>query len=240
MTLNCLLVDDEPIALNVLEDHIKKLPDLRLCGRCSNAMEAFSALQSNAVDILFIDIEMPGITGIEFIRSLKNLPIIVLTTAYPEFAVQGFELDVADYLLKPIAFDRFLKTIDKVLKKSAFGTIATEPQKTTENSFFFVKSNLDHIKLEYEKVLFIEGLENYVKIHCYDKSIIAFSTMKNMEDLLARRGFLRIHRSFIINLSKIEIVRNSTIKINGRELSIGSSYKKTVLQVLKKHFSLDK
>ncbi len=239
MNLNCVITDDEPIARDILEEYAKMIPGLNIIAKCRNAVETLEVLRHNSVDVLFTDIHMPGITGLDFIRSLKEPPAIIITTAYPNYAIDGFDIDAIDYLLKPISIDRFLRAINKVYRRLETEETAEKPvAPTAEKTFFFIKSNADLVKISYDAIQYIEGLENYVRIHCEDKSIISFTTMKHMVDLLSRHGFLRIHRSYIINLSKVTSVQNHSFKIGNTELAIGKSYRKSVAEVLKNYYSI--
>lgn len=237
MNLNCVITDDEPIAQEILEEYIKMVPGLQLAARCRNAMETMDILRQHKVDVLFIDIQMPGISGIDFIRSLKERPAVIFTTAYPNYAIDGFEVDAVDYLLKPISIDRFLRAIHKVYARAAEKeTDGRIP--STERKFFFIKSNSDLVKVEYESILYIEGLENYVKIHCEGRMVVSFATMKNMEDILSGQGFLRIHRCFLVNLKKCSTIQNLSVKVGDNTLPIGKSYRKAVAEVVKTFYSI--
>jgi len=237
--LCCVITDDEPIALEILEDYINMVPGLTLVAKCANAMETIAVLRSHHVDILFIDIQMPGISGVEFIRSLKNPPAVIFTTAYPNYAVEGFDLDATDYLLKPIPVDRFLKAVNKVFSKknnaAAVADVAV-PQAAAKN-LLFVKADQRLINVAYDDILFIEGLENYVRIHCKDRSIVSLNTMKSIEELLPDFPFLRIHRSYIVNLTKVDSVHNNIFNIGKRQLQVGKSYKKAIGEILKTYYS---
>jgi DNA-binding LytR/AlgR family response regulator len=239
MNLNCVITDDEPIALEILDEYARLIPGLNVVAKCPNAMDTLAVLRQNEVDALFIDIQMPEITGLDFIRSLKKKPLVVFTTAYPNFAIDGFEVDAVDYLLKPISFERFLRAVDKIYARME-NTEARNPghKPIEERKFFFIKSNSDFVKVEYDSILYIEGLENYVKIYCKDKTLISFSTMKNMEDMLLSHRFLRIHRSYLINLNNVTSVQNYSFKIGNKELSVGKSYRKNVADVLKAFYSI--
>lgn len=233
MNLKCIITDDEPIALEILEDYINTVPGIELIIKCKSAMETLTALRNYEIDVLFIDIKMPQITGVEFIKSLKNPPLIVFTTAYPNYAYEGFELDAVDYLLKPISIERFLKTIDKLFTRRYNNTQVVHEGK--DKTFFFIKSESDIVKLSFDNVLMVEGLENYVQIHCSDKKYISNITMKNMESLLSDYGFLRVHRSFIVNVSKIKSVRGNVFIMDDKIVPIGKSYRKIVTKVLKEY-----
>ncbi len=240
MQLSCVVTDDEPVASEILEDYVRMIPGLELVASCRDAMETQAVLRSRPVDVLLLDIQMPGITGLDFIRTLRHPPAIIITTAYPNFAIDAFDLDVIDYLLKPISIDRFLKAVNKLFLKHESGTLAREETAQHEDTrkFFFIKSNQDLVKIAYNDILFIEGLENYVKIHCSDKMIISFATMKNMEEMLAPYRFLRIHRSYIVNLDKVDIIKNNIFCIRNTELVIGKSYRKSVTELLKHYYSV--
>lgn len=239
MQLTCVVTDDEPVASEILEDYVRMIPGLDLVASCRDAMETHSVLRSRPVDVLMIDIQMPGITGLDFIRTLRHPPAIIITTAYPNFAVDAFDLDVVDYLLKPVSIDRFLRAVNKLFLKHETNPPKDEvPAHEDMKKFFFIKSNQDLVKVAYDDILYIEGLENYVKINCKDRVIISFSTMKNMEEMLAPHRFLRIHRSYIVNLDKVDTIKNNMFCIKNSELVIGKSYRKAVSELLKNYYSV--
>jgi len=223
MILKCLIVDDEPIARQILEKYIGELPNLELSGSCKNAIEAMNFLQINEVDILFLDINMPKLSGLNLIRSLKNTPNVIITTAYSEYALEGFELAVVDYLLKPFSFERFLQAIMKVQVKNK-----SEPTKDivqTENEFTFVKSDKKFIKLFFSEINYIEAHGNYIKIYT-EKMLLIPETLSSFLDKLPV-SFIRIHKSFIINFDKLKLIEgNQVMLINKAKLPIGKSYKK--------------
>jgi DNA-binding LytR/AlgR family response regulator len=239
MKLNCIITDDEPVALEILEDYARMVPYLNIVATCKDAMETFEALRNHKVDVLFMDIQMPEITGIDLIRSLKKPPFVVFTTAYPGFAIDGFELDAVDYLLKPISIDRFLRSVDKICSRYETQDKGADPakQNSTEKKYFFIKSNQEMLKVEFDKINYIQGMENYVRIFCEDKNVISFSTMKNMEEILSPYNFLRVHRSFIVNLDKVDMVRNYVFNIKDKQIITGKSYKKVVSEVMKSYYS---
>lgn len=237
MTLNCVITDDEPIAQEILEEYVRMIPGLNLVAKCRNATDTLQVLREHCVDILFMDIQMPGISGLDLVRSLKERPAIIFTTAYPNYAIDGYDVDAVDYLLKPISIDRFLRAVNKVYERTT--NVEQETRQTGSNkTFFFIKSNTDLVKIEYDSILYIEGLENYVRIHCDNRNVISFSTMKNMEDILAQHGFLRIHRSYIINLNRVTSVQSHSFKIGSTELAVGKSYRKAVAEVLRTYYSI--
>jgi DNA-binding LytR/AlgR family response regulator len=233
MNLQCVITDDEPIALEILEDYIKMVPGLSLLAKCKNAIEAMSVMQKNKVDILFIDIKMPGISGIELVKSLNSPPAIIFTTAFPNYAIDGFDLDAVDYLLKPISIDRFLKAVNKVFAK-VNNSIDTNQEKSVSN-FLFVKSGQGRVRINYADIYYIEALENYVRIYLKDKMIVSLSSMKNIEEALPSNLFLRIHRSYIVNLEKVESVQNNIFKLGNKNLGTGKSYRKAISEILKSH-----
>lgn len=249
-SLSCLIVDDEPLAQDVLAAHIARVPFLNLAGRCNNAMEAFEALHKDHIDLLFLDINMPVISGLSFLRALKDPPAVILTTAYTEYALEGYELDVIDYLLKPVSFERFLKAVTKAagkkgnagtgaletaLPSSAANAIAPAAVSGTEKSYFFIKADGKLVKVNYADVRFIEGMKDYLKIHFADGStLVTHHTMKAMEDQLPATKFIRVHKSYIVALSAITSIAGSLIVLNGgrEEIPLGSSYRDAVLAVV--------
>ncbi len=233
MKLKCLIVDDEPLALDVLENFIKRTPDLELVGRCENAMEAIQMLKEKQVDLLFTDIEMPEFNGIELVKSLNTKPLIIFTTAHPEYAVQGYELDIVDYLLKPIAFDRFVKSVNKASELMNFKK--GESHGKDELDYIFIKSEQKYIKVNFSDILYIEALADYVKVHTPEKRIITLQTMKNLEDELPSEQFVRVHRSFIIALDKINSISGNVIYINKDEVPIGKNFREEFFKIIQQN-----
>lgn len=233
MSLQCLVVDDEPLARKLLVDYISKIPSLALVGTCSNPLEAREVLLEKKVDLLFLDIQMPEITGISFLKSLKTHPMVILTTAYSEYALEGYELDVMDYLLKPITFERFLKAIEKV-------TTRTEPSRTgnestPEQSFVFVKDGTKILKIKYEDILYVEGLKDYVVIHTPTKKITSLQRMKAMESELPGSKFIRIHNSFIVALEAIDSIQKNEVLVGGKALPISDGYRKSFMEFIERY-----
>lgn len=229
--MTCLIIDDEILAQDVIEHYISRTDTLQLAGKCSNALQAFSLLSKQTVDLIFLDIQMPEISGLEFIKVLKNPPRIILTTAYTEYALDSYELNVVDYLLKPISFERFLKAVDKVqaLLQPQVAEAAGPAEQT-----FFVKSEGKLIRLDTAEILYVEGLRNYLLIHTATKKIIVHSTMSNMEEELASfRSFVRIHKSYLVNKNFIREISGNMVRIHQAELPIGGVYKTELLQLLK-------
>ncbi len=236
MKTKCLIIDDEPLARDLMRSHIEKLENFEICAECGDAMKALQELHNYKVDLMFMDIQMPQITGIEFLKTLKNPPKVIITTAYREYALDGFELDVVDYLLKPITFERFLKSINKYYQATQEEVQNTEPVKVNnghqEEAFIYVKENKKVVKVHLSDILYVEGLSEYVQIYTPGKKIITKTSMTNMSNKLPEDCFMRIHKSFIVSLSKIEAFTSSSIEVPGKELPIGRSYKNSVLEVL--------
>lgn len=233
MKTKCLIVDDEPLARGLIRNHLGKLDNFEVVAECSDAMKALEILRTCKVDLMFIDIQMPQITGIEFLKTLKHPPLVIITTAYREYAVEGFELDVVDYLLKPITFERFLKSVNKFFQVSGneqFGATASSPAQ--DDAFIYVKENKRVVKVFLNEIHFIEGLSEYVKIHTADKKIVTKTSMSGMEEKLPEPDFLRIHKSYIISLRKVEAFTATSVEIGGKELPVGRSYKNKVAAVL--------
>lgn len=231
--LKCLIVDDEPLAIDVIKSHLSAYDSLELVGTSSNAIQAAEMLRKNAVDLIFLDIQMPEVTGIDFLRSLENPPMVIFTTAYAEYAVEGFELDAIDYLLKPISKERFDKAINKVLEYTSLKNGNDVDNTELDEEFIFVKANQKLIKISYDEILYIEAFADYVKIFIPEKRIVTLQTMKKMEQKLPENKFCRIHRSFIAGLKHIESYNTSEVEINGVKLPIGKNYKDAFMENMK-------
>lgn len=236
MRTKCLVVDDEPLARDLMRSHIEKLENFEIVAECGDAMKALQELRNYQVDLMFMDIQMPQITGIEFLKTLKQTPKVIITTAYREYALDGFELDVVDYLLKPITFERFLKSINKyyqISQEELQGVDYKQVTSVAEEAFIYVKENKKVIKLRLDDILYVEGLSEYVQIYTPTKKIITKTSMTNMQDKLPDQNFMRIHKSFIVSLTKIEAFTAHSIEVPGKELPIGRSYKNSVLDAFK-------
>lgn len=236
--LNCIAVDDENLALDLLEDNIQKVPFLNLVKRCKNAFDAIETLQNNHIDLMFLDIQMPGITGVQFLQSLKTKPMVIFVTAYKQYALEGFELDVVDYLLKPIDFERFLKAVNKAselhsLKQKAVSEEHATP-KPDQVSSIFVNADYSLVKIKIEDITYIEGLKDYIKIYVESSSkpIVTRMTMKAIEEKLPSSSYFRVHKSFIVSLEKIESIRNLKIKIGNAQIPISESYSESFFKTL--------
>ncbi len=234
MKFKCLIVDDEPLACEIIESYLLRFDDFALEGIVHNALDAFQILKNKKIDLLFLDIQMPKITGIEFIKTLKKRPEVIITTAYRDYAVESFELDVLDYLLKPISFERFLVSINKFYKTARQNGISelTDQTQRNETNYFYVKENKRMVKIELDNLCFIESLRDYIKLHTRDKVVITKLPISNIEEKLPEEKFLRIHRSFVVNISKIEAFNSYSITVQNQELPIGRSYKNSVASVL--------
>ena len=236
--IHCLIIDDEPPAREILKQHIAGVEALELAGTCSNAVEAVSFLKEHPVDLLLLDIQMPQLLGTNFIRTLKNPPKVIFTTAYRKYAVEGFELDAVDYLLKPISFERFLKAVNKVLQlninaQQAIPTSATkEKQNGESNSFLYFRAERKMVKVFFRDILYVEGLKDYIRIVTDNKTIVTKYVLSTLEEMLPANEFLRIHKSYIVAIYKIDSYNADTIHIAKHELPIGRLYKFDVNRVL--------
>lgn len=235
MKLTCFIIDDEPLAIEVLESHIAKLDSIEIAGKFGNAIKAFEALKEAKVDVLFLDIQMPKLTGVEFLKTLQHPPMVIFTTAYRDYAVDGFELNAVDYLLKPISFERFLKAINKVLDvKGRKPDQKQEPSDT--NEYFYVSSGKEKVKVRLEDILFLESRGDYVLIRTSAREVKIHATLTSMEEKLGGENFIRVHRSFIINIDKIESWSQTDIQMADETIPIGRSYKNQTIQRFNKKF----
>jgi len=225
--IRCLVVDDEPLALDILEDYISKVPFLTLVKTTTSAIEGLSLVQSDAIDLVFLDVQMPELTGIQFLKIINGKCDVILTTAYSQYALDGYDLDVVDYLLKPIAFDRFYKAAQKVLQSSG-NTNSSAPEVLSvqkNHDFIFVKTEHKIQKIYLDDILYIEGLKDYISIFTRSERIITLQNMKKMEESLPSKSFIRVHKSYIIALGKIESIERSRIQIGEKTIPIGDTYR---------------
>jgi len=231
--MRCIAIDDEPLALDLLEDNIRQVPYLELVGRCRNAFEAIQLIQkekaeSRQIDLLFLDIQMPGITGVQFLKSLVTNPMVIFITAYEQFALEGFELNVIDYLLKPVSFERFLKACNRANELHQLKTVSHQapPSPVTIEEHFFVNAEYSLVKIRYNDILYIEGLKDYIKIFLSTQSrpVITRMTMKGIEEKLSLLPFMRVHKSFIVSLNKIESIRNLKISIGIHQIPVSEQF----------------
>jgi two-component system, LytTR family, response regulator len=228
LNISCLIVEDEPLARNLMTEYVKKVPFLNLIKACSSPIEAMDLLRQTPVDLLFLDVQMPEITGISFLKSLQKKPEVILTTAYSEYALEGYELDVVDYLLKPITFDRFLKAVDKVGQRlnSTGPPPAPERQAEPTTDYIFVKDGTKMVKIRWADILYVEGLKDYVTIHTRQQKVVSLQRLKVMEEQLPANKFLRIHNSFIVALDAIDVIHKDKVQIGDHQIPIGETYKK--------------
>lgn len=235
--MNVIIVDDEPLALDVLETYIEQIPELNLIQRCNNALEANEALNNHDVDLMFLDIQMPQLTGTEFLKTLAKPPLVIFTTAYDSYAVEGFELNAIDYLLKPISLERFMKAVNKATEQidlqksgSAGGGGEDDPD------FIFVKADKKLIKIKYSDIIYIEGLKDYVIIRQETGRVITLQTMKSLEAKLPSNLFKRIHRSYIVNLDRIEAIMGNMVEVKEKNqtkhLPVGKNYREELLEIV--------
>ena len=231
--LKAIIVDDEPLALDVLETFIEQMPGVELIARCGNAFEANEALKNDEINLMFLDIQMPQMTGLEFLKSLAQPPMVIFTTAYSEYAVEGFELDIVDYLLKPISVDRFMKAVNKASEKlSSNNDVAS----SDGENFIFVKADKKLIKVNFDDIKYIEGLKDYVIIKKDQGRIITLQTMKSLEEKLPSSKFMRIHRSYILNIGHIKAIVGNMVEIMEKgqikHIPIGKNYRESLLAVV--------
>lgn len=227
MKLKCIVVDDEHLARTLLEEYINKLPELELIAKCASALEANSFLLQEEIDILFLDIQMPDLSGLDFLKTLSKKPHVILTTAYAEYAVEGFQLDVTDYLLKPISLERFMQAVNKVIKRTAVTPKGT-PTASETADHFFVKADHKKVKVRYADILYVEGLKEYISIYVPGQRIITLESLKNMEAMLPKDKFARVHKSYIVAFEKIDAVSGHAIELAGKNIPVGKSYRQVL------------
>lgn len=232
MKHTCIIVDDEPLAQDVLENYVNKFEGLDLVGKCSNAYEAMEMLRTSKAQIVFLDIQMPGITGLEFLRALPERPAVIFTTAHAEHALEGFELDAMDYLLKPFSFDRFAKAVNKAIHYLTLEKQEEQLANSDVEDHIFVKADKKMVKINLNDILYIEGLKDYVMIFIPGQRIITLQTMKNLEERLPSGKFVRVHRSFIIAVDKLKSIANHSVEIGPKQIPIGKNYKEAFMKVV--------
>lgn len=232
--VNCIVVDDEPVAREILENHLGKIEQINVIASCKNAMEAFQVINTHLVDLVFLDINMPDISGLSFAKSMSPNLKIIFTTAYREYAVDGFDLKAVDYLLKPISFERLLQGINKYLEENS--TTIAPPQKVIhleKDDSIFVRADRKMVKVNFKDILFIESLSDYIRIHLEDNSVLTTrETLSNIEAKLPQKDFIRTHRSFVVSLQKIETFTSETIGIGKHEIPISRSFRDQVVKRL--------
>jgi two-component system, LytTR family, response regulator len=232
--LTCLAIDDEPLALELLEDNISKVPYLKLVATCNNPLQAMKILQEQPVDLVFLDIQMPGLTGLQFIQSLSHKPMFILVTAYEKYALEGFNLDVVDYLLKPVSLERFIKACNKAWELHELRAGAKASNTEALQEYFFVNVDYSLLKVEFADITWIEGLKDYVKIHLKStsKPVVTRMSMKSLEDQLPTSQFVRIHKSFIVSKKHITAIRKNSVFIDDIEIPVSDGYKDAIGEIM--------
>ncbi len=231
MIIKCIAVDDEPLALDIIKDYISRVPFLKLMKSFNDGISVLEYLATNNVDLIFLDIEMGGLSGTQLLKTLQKKPKVILTTAYRNYAVDAFDLDVTDYLLKPFSFERFLKAVEKSCN-SLNETQNDNTQPGIDKDYFFVKSGYKILKVNFDDILYIEGLSEYIIIKTKKVNIITLQSFKNIEKTLPETGFIRIHKSYLVSLSKIESVEGQSVNIANKQLPIGNKYKKRFFDLI--------
>jgi DNA-binding LytR/AlgR family response regulator len=229
--IRCLIVDDEALARQVIQNHLEKMPGFQLVAECDNSASASAVLKHSEIDLIFLDIQMPGMSGLQLLRSLSNPPLVILTTAYSEYAVESYEFSVMDYLLKPISFERFHRSIVRVKNGRLFTRSAVE-KNNGQTDHIFIKSASKYFKVGFSEIIYIEAMKDYLRIHTSDYNLITLQTMNEMEKLLPARQFLRVHKSFIIGVTYIKTVYGSSVEMEKATIPIGISYKNTVMNFI--------
>jgi DNA-binding LytR/AlgR family response regulator len=236
MILNCVIIDDEPMARKLLQEYIEETDFLRLAGSAENPLKIAGLIQEQKVDLVFLDINMPKMTGLEFLRSIKNLPMVIMTTAYGQYALEGFELDVIDYLVKPFSLDRFLKACNKALEFKLLKS-GKESSEKSGDEYFFVKSNGKIERVEFDDIIYVEALSNYVTLHTTNGKLITYLTIKGLMENLLSGKFIQVHKSFIINADKVKTIDGNTIILPNANITIGQSFRDEVMKrILKDKF----
>jgi DNA-binding LytR/AlgR family response regulator len=228
MNIKCIIIDDEVLAIEILENYISRIPYLKLCAKFNNGIDALEFIKSNPIDLLFIDIQMPDITGIEFLRLLNKEVNVVFTTAYPEYALEGYDFNPVDYLVKPISFEKFMRAVSRV----KIGSVSPPINATLESEFVYIKAKGKSIQLQFSDILFIEGLKDYVIFHTSTGKHISYHGMKELENKLPDNRFVRVHKSFIVAIDKIQEIEGNEIKIGGNKIPVGRHFKSFFQKVI--------
>ena len=229
--IKCIIVEDETLAQDVIKDHLTKIREFELVGTYRNAPEAMEALRSKEVDVMFLDIYLPGMTGLDMLRSLPDPPLVVLTTAYAEYALESYEFSVIDYLLKPISFERFSKAVNKIKEGRLFSHVGKEQGRQSQDHIF-IKSNNKFFKVNFSEIMYIQGMKDYLKIHTAEYTLVTHQTMNEMEKILPATQFIRVHKSYIIALAQIKTIYGNSIELGKTTIPIGINYKETVMNLV--------
>lgn len=231
MKTKCLVVDDEPIARDILETYIGRIPQISLVKSCMNAAEAYDVLHEYPIDLVFLDIQMPVISGIDFLRSLQKPPLVVFTTAYSQYAVEGFELNAVDYLVKPVVFERFRLAVQKALERMTDTTQAITLNETRPD-YLFIRQGSKLVRVNHSDISYIQAERDFCSVYVENKRLLASLHLKILEDMLPKDKFLRVHRSYIVNLEKIQAVKGNTLELNNAEIPVGANYREQLFKQL--------
>jgi DNA-binding LytR/AlgR family response regulator len=229
--IKCIIVEDEVLAQNVIQSHLQRVDRFELVGVCNNALEAREVLDKQEVDLIFLDIQLPGMTGLNFLRSLPNPPLVVLTTAYAEYALESYEFNVIDYLLKPISFERFSKTVNKIVDGRLFTQVVQEKD-SLPGDHIFIKSNSKFFRVNFSEIIFIESMKDYLKIHTAEYKLVTHQTMSDMEKILPLKQFMRVHKSYIVAVAHIKSIYGNSIELEKETIPIGINYKEKVMELI--------
>ena len=232
--IKCIIVEDETLAQNVLENYLRKTVHCELVATCSNALEARQALDTLDVDLMFLDIQLPGMTGLNFLRTLPSPPLVIITTAYAEYAVESYEFTVIDYLLKPVSYDRFCKAVNKVIEGKLFTETTRKEQHAADH--IFIKSNSKFFKVNFPEIIYIESMKDYLKIYTHEYRLVTHQTMNEMEKILPAAQFIRAHKSFIAGVGHIKSIYGNSIEVEGKTIPIGNNYKTNVMRLVNKKY----
>lgn len=230
MKTHILIVDDEPLARKLIRSHASKIDQLELVGECGNAMDAARVLQQRQVDLMFLDIQMPEVTGVTFASALTNPPGIILTTAHRNFAPEAFDIEAIDYLLKPISFERFFKSVNKFFDRSA--SVGMQVVENEQKEFVYVRADRKIHKIFCDEIVYVESLDDYVKVHLADKVLVTRESITALSEKLPGRLFVRVHRSFIVNSERVKTISHESLQVNAREIPFGRAFRKSALQQL--------
>lgn len=232
MKIKCLLVDDEPLALEALESLMQKIPELEILGKCQNAVDALQVIHTRKIDLLFLDIQMPEITGLEMLKSLVFPPKVIFTTAYRDYAVEAFELDVIDYLVKPISLERLIRSINRYHDRISGKSGLVDPGSETSGKTITIYADKKNYRVITSNILYIEGLKDYAMVHTENGRLITRQTLKNFEDILPEQDFIRVHRSYIVPFNRLDSWTSYSVQIKDKEIPVGRTYRKTVMNLL--------
>ncbi|NQU84159.1 MAG: response regulator transcription factor [Mariniphaga sp.] len=230
MTIKCLIVDDEPLAQDVLKDYVEACPELKLVKVCNDALEAGEIMRNETIDLLFLDINMPRLTGINFVKSLSHIPLFIFITAYPEFAIEGFEVDAVDYLLKPVPFERFRKAVNRAIKRMEDKKDIT----TSGLGHILVKADRKNYRVEFDKLLFLEAMGDYVRFYLDDKKLMVHGTLKDILNKLPEKQFFRIHKSYVVNIRKVSYIEGNMVKLSDEKIPVSLTYREEFFKELNK------